>query len=508
MYTSILSKAALSLALCQTVLSAGDSAWRSRSIYQVVTDRFARTDGSTTASCDTGDQTYCGGSWKGIENNLDYIQDMGFDAVWISPITAQIQGNSPAGEAYHGYWQTNLYYLNSAFGTQDDLKSLASALHARGMYLMVDIVVNHNGWIGSHTDIDWTTFYPFSSESDYHSYCLIDYNDETSIKDCWLGDDQVPLPDLRTENSNVVEGYSKWIGELVSNYSIDGLRMDTAMQVDTAFWSSFVEAAGVYVLGEVNEGDSSYVCGYQSYLPGVFNYASYFTLISAFQSTSGSISDLVSTMDSTASDCGDMSLLGTFSENHDQPRFAALNSDMAAATNVIAWTLLTDGIPVIYQGQEQHYNAEGGSSVPYNREALWFSDYNTGASLYTVTASLNKARKAAIADDGSYLTTLNKIISHDSNHIAMKKGKMSVILTNAGSGAGDSTYTMKAGYAANTKLTEVLTCKTLTADGSGNINAPMSAGQPRIYLPTSAVSGGLCGSSSKSKPRNVHGPRD
>ena len=47
--------------------------WRSQSIYQVLTDRFARTDGSTTATCNTGDQIYCGGSWQGLINKLDYV---------------------------------------------------------------------------------------------------------------------------------------------------------------------------------------------------------------------------------------------------------------------------------------------------------------------------------------------------------------------------------------------------------------------------------------------------
>ena len=51
---------------------------RHRTIYQVLTDRFARGDGLTPA-CDTGRREYCGGTWKGIEARLGYIQDMGFD---------------------------------------------------------------------------------------------------------------------------------------------------------------------------------------------------------------------------------------------------------------------------------------------------------------------------------------------------------------------------------------------------------------------------------------------
>jgi alpha-amylase len=71
--------------------------WREQSIYQVVTDRFARTDLSTTAPCDPAEQGYCGGTWRGLLSKLDYIQGMGFTAVWISPVVKQIDGNSRDG---------------------------------------------------------------------------------------------------------------------------------------------------------------------------------------------------------------------------------------------------------------------------------------------------------------------------------------------------------------------------------------------------------------------------
>lgn len=130
------------------VLSASPEQWRHRSVYQVLTDRFARTDNSTTAACNVADYEYCGGTWKGIEYNLDYIQDMGFDAVWISPVTK----NTPAG--YHGYYQTDLHKLNEHFGTEQDLKDLSSSLHRRGMYMMVDVVTNHFGSTSSAPDVD------------------------------------------------------------------------------------------------------------------------------------------------------------------------------------------------------------------------------------------------------------------------------------------------------------------------------------------------------------------
>jgi hypothetical protein len=100
-------------------LAASSNDWRSRSIYQVspsssllhmhscdphqlVTDRFALTDGSGPA-CSTGDRVYCGGTYQGIIHHLDYIQNMGFDAIWISPVVSSFEGPSAYGEAYHGF---------------------------------------------------------------------------------------------------------------------------------------------------------------------------------------------------------------------------------------------------------------------------------------------------------------------------------------------------------------------------------------------------------------------
>ena len=95
--------------------------WKTRSIYQILTDRFART--KDTGSCTLNQ--YCGGNYQGIINHLDYIQGMGFNAIWISPIVENYPGS------YHGYHLTNLYNLNPYFGTEDDFKNLITQCHKR-----------------------------------------------------------------------------------------------------------------------------------------------------------------------------------------------------------------------------------------------------------------------------------------------------------------------------------------------------------------------------------------
>lgn len=259
----MLSRLLLPLFLVAPSFAASATDWQSRSIYQLVTDRFATPDGSSP-TCNTSDRKYCGGTWKGVVNKLDYIQNMGFDAVWISPIVENI-GTTGEGEALHGYWTQDMNSLNSHFGSADDLKALASALHDRKMLLMVDIVVNH---LASATNPPNYANYPapFNDQTKFHNETFIqasDYdNNQTAVEQGWLGDNTVPLPDINTEDQSIVDMYKTWVSTLVSNYSIDGLRIDTVKHVRKDFWPDFAKSAGVYTIGEVLHNETSYVSAY------------------------------------------------------------------------------------------------------------------------------------------------------------------------------------------------------------------------------------------------------
>jgi alpha-amylase len=119
--------------------------------------------------------------------------------------------------------------LNSNFGTREDLQTLSSALHARGMYLMVDVVVNH---VGSPRN---QVFHPddryglLNQPEDYHPHCWIrNYDNQTEVEQCWIGEDQrEALVDVNTESPKVVREMYRWIRQLVADYDIDGLRVDT-----------------------------------------------------------------------------------------------------------------------------------------------------------------------------------------------------------------------------------------------------------------------------------------
>ena len=169
-------------------------------------DRFAPPKGNSGTPCSTADRVYCGGTWETLISQLDYIQRMGYDAVWISPTGLNLEGNTVYGEAYHvsaswlphkpgdvssfaqGYWTADPTQLNPHFGADSDLKALSSALHGRGMYLMVDIAINALASLSTNisdsalqSDDSGTLL--FKQTANYHQSCNIDWGDHDSEMD-------------------------------------------------------------------------------------------------------------------------------------------------------------------------------------------------------------------------------------------------------------------------------------------------------------------------------------
>ncbi|KAL1841488.1 hypothetical protein VTJ49DRAFT_6979 [Mycothermus thermophilus] len=461
-----------------SALSAAE--WRKQSIYQVVTDRFARTDLSTTAHCNPADQVYCGGTWRGLISKLDYIQGMGFTSVWISPVVKQIDGNSKDGSSYHGYWAEDIWSLNSAFGTEQDLKDLSEALHSRGMYLMLDIVTNHMAYMGCR-DYAGREATP-SGMADHYLLISSMTSSQGLLSDRKLMTGS-SLPDLRTGDESVRRIWNQWVAGIVSKYSVDGLRVDSAKHVETSFWPGFSAAAGVFLLGEVYHGDPSYVAPYQQYMDGVLDYPSYYWIRRAFQSPSNTMGELVAGLNTLRGAARDLSLYGSFLENHDIERFGFLTRDVALVKNAIAFTMLKDGIPIVYQGQEHLYS---GDKIPNNREAIWLSGYRTDSELYTWIAKLNKIRSRVIAQDSRHLTYDSHVVYSDDHIIAMRKGhagfQLISVFTNVGSSTSDTaTLSSSAtGLGANEALVDVMSCTAFTTDTNGGLVVTLANGLPRV----------------------------
>ena len=495
---SLLPVALLASLTAVSALTAAE--WRPLTIYQVITDRFARTDGSTTAPCNTTAKLYCDGTYQGLINHLDYIQGMGFDAIWISPPVKNTEATTVNGQAYHSYWQQDLYDVNMHFGTSDDLLAVSDALHARGMYFMVDVVANHFAWPGPPNTTDYSEFIPLNSKRYFHDYCTVSDADymarNQQVELCWLGDDNLELVDVNTTEPIVRDYLYNWINTFVKTYKIDGLRVDTVKHVEHDFWTGFQNAAGVFATGEVLDGLIPYVCSYQGPLDSLLNYPLWFPLRAAFKESNGSMADLAGNVSAIKDTCPDSTVLGTFLENHDQPRFANLTTDTARAKSAIAFTLMADGVPIIYDGQEQHYH---GGPDPENREAIWLSGYNTQSDFYEWIKLLNTIRHKAIKDDSNWVTYKAYPLYTDDHAIAIRKGfdgkQIIGVYSNEGEGQGQTTVNVQnTGYTDGEAVVDLVSCKEVTAGSGGTLAASLSAGIPALYYPKVQLGGsGICG---------------
>lgn len=264
--------------------------------------------------------------------------------------------------------------------------------------------------------------------------------------------------------------------------------------------ASFEDASGVYVIGEAFNGDPAVIIPYQDSISGLMNYPAYYWITQAFQSTSGSITNLINGINQMKADAINTTLYGSFLENHDNARFPSLTSDLSLAKSAIAFTMLADGIPIIYQGQEQHL---AGGNTPLQREAIWLSKYDTSAALYQWIAALNAVRNLAIYADATYLTYQNWVIYSDSHTIGMRKGntghQIVGVFSNVGA-SGSTTVTLSGantGFTAGLAVMDVMSCTAFTAGTSGDLSVSIVGGVPRVFYPTAALSGAdLCSESS------------
>ena len=371
--------------------------WKPRSIYQLLTDRFARS--SDTGSCVYSQ--YCGGDYKGLISKLDYIQGMGFDAIWVSPIIENTEGS------YHGYHFTNLYNLNTHFGTED-------------------------------------------------------WGNQWEVENCRL----CGLPDLKQENDWVTQKLLEWIHDLVQKYEIDGIRIDTIMEVPKWFWDKFRQSAGVFQIGEAFNGNTGYVADYQHHLDSVFNYPLYYKIEYSF---CGSFRNLESYWFNDRKIFPAPEYTATFVENHDNPRFLNRCHDRNKFTNAVIFSLVWEGIPVFYYAGEQYY---AGGADPNNREPLW-DNYNVNSELYIL---LNKAHALRKSQKIWNFAIIQRYA--DDNFYAFTRGNVLACFTNVNSLQRTITYHE---FKNGDKLCNVLAdndCVTVSGSGISINMGPL----PKLYL--------------------------
>lgn len=354
-------------------------------IYFIFTDRFNDGDTSNNKDVNKDDlKSFEGGDWQGIIDKLDYIKDLGFTTIWISPVVKNDTGG------YHGYWAVDFYKTEDHFGTIDKLKELVNKSHEKGMKVVVDLVVNHAGM--NH---------PFVSDPKYKDWfhdtgSITNYDDQNEVENGKLAG----LPDFNTENPEVkkylIDMAKWWIKEV----KFDGYRLDTVKHVPKEFWTDFISAIkkdypNFYFIGEVWNGDPNYVAPYQQTgIDGFVDFPMYYAMLDVFAGNNAKGAVRLSSMiEDLQSRYKKPDLMGTFIDNHDVDRFLSKATSMPdeRMKQALAFEMTYTGIPILYYGTEVGLD---GSSDPLNRK---FMDWSKKGKFYDYIKQLTSIRKTNAA---------------------------------------------------------------------------------------------------------------
>lgn len=340
---------------------------------------------------------------------------------------------------------------------------------------MIDVVANHMGF-GAIAD---NRPEPLNQISSYHSDCDIDYNNQTSIEDCRISG----LPDLNTQSTEIRNVLNTWVSWLVTEYQFDGVRIDTVKHVQQDFWPAFASAAGVYSIGELWDGNPSYLAQYARLMPGLLNYATYYPMNRFYQQT-GSSQDLVDMINTVSKAFPDPTALGTFLDNHDNPRWLNIKNDQTLLKNALAFVILSRGIPILYYGTEQAF---AGGNDPANREDLWRSGFNTNVDMYQAIKKLTAARKLAGGLAGNDHTHV--YVASNAYAWSRAGGNLVVLTTNAGS-SSNAQHCFNS-QKANGRWTDVFSGSStaITSDGNGQVCVTVSNGNPIVLVAAGGESG-------------------
>lgn len=363
--------------------SNGDFDWDEAVIYFAVTDRFFDGDAGNNDAYGVGDYNtgedggscYHGGDFAGLNAKLDYLQDLGVNTIWITPIVENITEDQPDGDTgfstygYHGYWASDFTEINKHLGSKEEFKALLDAAHSRNMKIMVDVVLNHAGY-GTE---DY--FNSVLKAEDGSAIAMIRDDDNTVS-----GDDKLDalsgLPDFVTENEEVRDQLIEWQTDWMDEFDIDYYRVDTVKHVDSTTWAAFKNSLtkvnpdfkmiGEYAgAGYANTAGELGTGSMDSLLDFDFN-----GWTQAF--VTGDISGIEQNLQKRNSAINNTATMGSFLSSHDEDslQYTLVNESGLSETEAynlmkVAATLeiTAKGQPIIYYGEE--IGQAGANNWPY-----------------------------------------------------------------------------------------------------------------------------------------------
>jgi glycosidase len=363
----------------------------SDAIYLITPDRFANGDSSNDQIDGLLEQEVNrkhdykrhGGDIKGITNNLDYISDLGFTAIWPSPLLT----NDMKEASYHGYAMTDFYEVDPRFGTLEEYKELASKMSEKGMKLIMDQVANHCGlehwWMKDLPFKDWvndqenyeknkenwsfkktkTSNHRRTTNQDLYASKI----DKKEMANGWFVE---AMPDLNQRNpfmgTYITQNSIWWIETL----GLGGIRQDTYPYPDKEFMSNWAgaimsEYPNFSIVGEEWSYNPLLVAywqkgaknkdGYQSNLTSTMDFSMQSNIVQALSEKESWDKGLVKMYEGLANDFAYAKPkdIVIFPDNHDMSRiYTQLKGDVENTKMALSYMLCLPRIPQLYYGTE------------------------------------------------------------------------------------------------------------------------------------------------------------
>lgn len=420
-------------------------------IYLAMPDRFSNGDstndvipGYTVNEVDRKKMYFRhGGDFKGITNHIDYLEDLGITALWLNPVIE----NDQAYESYHGYAFTDHYTIDKRFGTIDEYRNLIRALHANGIKVVKDIVINHvgdNHWfINDLPDINWIhqesdTF----RRSNYRDPVLFDpyasQFDKEKNNNGWF---DYHMPDLNQKNPRLANYLIQNTIWWIESCGIDALRIDTYPYPDQQFMANwgkaileeypdypmYAEAAANNTVFQAHFADKSMLSkGFETYMPSVTDFQLESAIAETFTKEQGWTDGVTRLYFTLAQDAlyQDANKNVTFLDNHDKSRFfSEVNEDIERTKSAFTILFTTRGIPSIYYGSELLFKgkADPDGKVRQDFPGGWTGD--------AVNKFLPSGRTK---EEQDFFSFMKKLIAYRKENTALQSGRLTQFVPEKG----------------------------------------------------------------------------
>ena len=314
-------------------------AWaREAIVYQIFLDRFY--PGDNVSWTDPGSLSgIYGGTLRGAIQKLDYIQALGCNAVWLSPIFAS--------NSHHRYDAYDYYKVEPRIGSNEEFQAFIDAAHRRDIRVIMDFVANH--WSNEH-------FTMREAQADRNSpyYGWYDWIEWPHNYHTFFG--VMTMPRLRLEHPGARQ-YLYECAQYWLKQGVDGFRLDHAHGPSIDFWAGFRKACRAinpdcWLFGEVTEGANSQL-GFSNVMDGLCDFLLTNALRQTFALENWSLSQFEAFWSSNNSYLSDKIMLPSFIDNHDMNRFLFASGGDKGRLKVAALVLLTlPGPPILYNGTE------------------------------------------------------------------------------------------------------------------------------------------------------------